>query len=84
MPSPFDCNFPLSPWYVYTGNELNVTCFIVLLRLTKPIVPFTPAPRDTVVTELLTRRGGHVGVHAAVHLIFAPLSELNTYIVRDE
>lgn len=84
MPSPLDCSEPLSPAKVYNGKELNVTCFIVELLVTKPIFPFTLTPSVTLVTEPFTSSGGHVERHALLHLIFAPFSELSMYNVLDE
>jgi hypothetical protein len=83
-PSPWDCRAPLSPAKVYSGKELNVTCFFPLPRATKPILPLTPAPSETDVVEVDTSRGTHVVRHEPVHFNDPPFSLLRTYNECDD
>ena len=82
--SPFEPRAPLSPAKEYRGYELKVTCFFDFPRATNPILPLTPAPRETDFVAVDTSRGTHVERHEPVHFSAAPFSLLRTYKECDD
>ena len=61
-----------------------MTFFIDRVRMTNPILPFTPGPRETLVTDFDTRTGGQYVKNVDVQWRRADRSVLNGHRVRRE